>query len=154
VRGVLFIALILQGVFAFCQSISEQDLIGKHFFVEGFQSRLPLSFTKWDAVVLKEGVEFEAFFFAKHGKLKVVESYEWCGNTTLFERLYNCIFGSLGYRNYVKGQFQVYPNILCLKFNGEEYYCKILKVKRENGEIKSICLTIQQKNPKQRLLRG
>jgi hypothetical protein len=129
VRGFVFIAFILQGVFAFCQSISEQDLIGKHFFVEGFQSRLPLSFTKGDTVVLKEGVEFEAFFFAKHDKLKMVESYEWCGNTTLFERLYNCIFGSIGYPKHVKGQFQVYPNILYLTFNGEEYYCKILKIK-------------------------
>ena len=67
------------------QNLKPEDTFDKYFCVLGFDSPFPLSFQKGDTINLNNGLEFEAFFFNKNGKLQMVESYQWCG-TTVFLR--------------------------------------------------------------------
>jgi len=155
-RWWIVIVALLLCIYSKGQSLSIEDLVGNHFYVESFESKLPLYFEKGDTIILKKGVKFEALLFEKRGKLKVVESWQWCGTMSIFERIGILIFGSVKYRKGSTDHFEIFPekNILWLQLGGDIYFCKIQRVTYDNSKLETVELYIEQKNPEQKLLRN
>ncbi len=155
-RGVLFVVLIFHTAFGNCQSITEKELLKKHFFVENFDSPLPLYFDKGDSIILKRGVKLEGFYFDKKNRLKMVRSFKWCGQVFIFERIWHSIFGRVKYRKYSNESYQYLPEtkILMLKFNGDIHYCELWSLDFIKTELDSLSLVVKRKNPYQPMLRN
>ena len=64
-KSVFIVALVLSS-FVYSQNIESEDLVGQHFYVKEFDSDQPLSFEKNDSVTLKNGLDFEGFYFNKN----------------------------------------------------------------------------------------
>ncbi|MGB0849616.1 MAG: hypothetical protein ACPGTP_00085 [Bacteroidia bacterium] len=137
------------------QEVKVVDLIGKHFYVTGFESPLPLYLEKGDTIDLKNGVKFESLYFSKKDKLKKVANWQWCGSTTFLERMFNRVKGQVTYFKEFNGTYKLdqESQSLILSLGRDSYHCKILNVTYVNNEIDVIELVVRQKNPRQDMLR-